>query len=329
MIMKKVKIILSISLWFVVLTGCERDPNVPIGKDSKIEIRSFELSSITQFAVSATADIVGGGEQDVIDKGVCWALSSDPTVLSDKRSLGAGAGEITASIINLVPGTTYFVRAYFQTKQETIYSKSIQFRTVGYQLATVITNSVSNVTMSGAVATATVNGSGGGTVTARGFCWNTSGMPTTAANVVVSGTGLGAFAGQITPLTAGTIYYVRPFAINQAGTSYGSQISFTTLKLATVGLLSVSSIGRNSVNVSGLVSSDGGSAITSRGICYATNTTNPTIASNAYTNNGSGTGNVGGTIFNLTAGTTYYIRSYAVSAAGASYGVVTMFRTLF
>ena len=70
----------------------------------------------------------------------------------------------------------------------------------------------------------------------------------------------------------------------------------------------------------GIISSDGGSAITLRGICWAT-TQNPTIADDT-TLNGSGTGSFSSVINNLefTPYTTYYLRAYATNSNGTGYG---------
>ena len=90
----------------------------------------------------------------------------------------------------------------------------------------------------------------------------------------------------------------------------------------------VSAITRNAANIIAAVSVDGGGAITSKGICYATNTSVPTINVNSYTNNGSGIGSVGGNITGLVPNAIYYVRAYAVNPARISYGTVSMFKTL-
>ena len=65
---------------------------------------------------------------------------------------------------------------------------------------------------------------------AYGVCWNTTGSPTTSDNKKEFGTesDLGLFSAQITGITANTKYYVRAFATNLAGTSYGNEVSFTS-----------------------------------------------------------------------------------------------------
>jgi hypothetical protein len=60
-----------------------------------------------------------------------------------------------------------------------------------------------------------------------GVCWSTSQNPTTANSNTNNGTAT-SFTSNLTGLTAGTTYYVRAYATNSVGTSYGSQVSFVT-----------------------------------------------------------------------------------------------------
>jgi len=82
--------------------------------------------------------------------------------------------------------------------------------------------------------------------------------------------------------------------------------------------LTVSGIGIDSANGGGDVSSDGGAAVTDRGICWAT-TLYPTVA-DTHTSEGTGTGTFTLPISGLSPLTTYFIRAYATNAAGTSYG---------
>jgi hypothetical protein len=72
---------------------------------------------------------------------------------------------------------------------------------------------------------------GSGNATLRGVCYNTTGCPTVNdPKSETSGTyGTGVFTSGLTGLSASTTYYARAYAINASGTSYGTQISFTTL----------------------------------------------------------------------------------------------------
>ncbi|HRR10580.1 MAG TPA: M6 family metalloprotease domain-containing protein [Tenuifilum sp.] len=98
----------------------------------------------------------------------------------------------------------------------------------GATTPTVTTGSVSNITSSTATVAGNVTADGGATVTERGICYSTSQNPTTANSKVASGSGTGSFSANLSGLAANTTYYARAYAINAQGTSYGSQVSFTT-----------------------------------------------------------------------------------------------------
>ncbi|MDD2290124.1 MAG: FISUMP domain-containing protein [Bacteroidales bacterium] len=99
---------------------------------------------------------------------------------------------------------------------------------------TVFTGQVLTITTTTATCGGNVTGDGGDAVTARGVCWSTSENPTTANSKTTNGSGLGAFTGNITGLTPNTTYYVRAYATNSEGTTYGEQKSFTTLRETTI-----------------------------------------------------------------------------------------------
>ena len=87
---------------------------------------------------------------------------------------------------------------------------------------------VGDVNPTSATATCEVTSDGGASVTARGVCWGTSSGPTLADSHTSNGVGIGAFSCSMTGLTPNTTYYVRPYAVNGAGTAYGEEVTFTT-----------------------------------------------------------------------------------------------------
>ncbi|MBQ7735074.1 MAG: T9SS type A sorting domain-containing protein [Bacteroidales bacterium] len=92
----------------------------------------------------------------------------------------------------------------------------------------VSTLSVSNLTSSSAEVSGIVLSDGGNIVVERGFCWDTLASPTLNNASLQCGAGVGNFMGVISGLMAETTYYVRAYATNGEGTSYGAVFSFTT-----------------------------------------------------------------------------------------------------
>jgi hypothetical protein len=96
-------------------------------------------------------------------------------------------------------------------------------------LPIISTNIVSSITATTATSGGNVTSDGGAIVSQRGVCWNSSPNPTVVNNKTVDNSGVGSFTSLLTTLIANTTYYVRTYAINSAGTSYGNEVSFTTL----------------------------------------------------------------------------------------------------
>ena len=97
-------------------------------------------------------------------------------------------------------------------------------------LPTVETSPVTSITLTTANSGGNYNNNGGSIITQSGVCYDTNPSPTTA-NTIVLGSGSDGFGCLLTGLTPSTTYYVRAFAINSAGTSYGNEVSFTTIAL--------------------------------------------------------------------------------------------------
>ena len=92
----------------------------------------------------------------------------------------------------------------------------------------VTTQDVTNIGVLSATCGGIVTDDGGAEVTARGMCWSTSENPTITDCHTTDGSGTGSYTSNITGLSARTVYYVRAYATNSYGTSYGSQKNFTT-----------------------------------------------------------------------------------------------------
>jgi hypothetical protein len=119
------------------------------------------------------------------------------------------------------------VRAYATNSVGTAYGNEISFKTsAGVPILNTIT--VTLITASTASSGGNITYDGGAEVTARGVCWSTSQNPTITDNHTSDGSGTGSFTSNLTGLKAATIYYVRAYATNSAGTSYGNQVSFVS-----------------------------------------------------------------------------------------------------
>lgn len=190
------------------------------------------------------------------------------------------------------------------------------------------TSSVTNITFTSAATGGIASSDGGSAITAKGVCWSTSSSPTTADSKTTDGSSTGQFISNITGLTAGTLYYVRAYAINSVGTSYGDEISFSTiaLKPAVLTTNDASSITLSSATTGGNITSDNGDAVTARGVCWSVSTS-PTIAA-SHTSDGTGLGSYISNLTGLLDGTQYFVRAYATNSSGTAYGNEVSFTTV-
>jgi len=212
------------------------------------------------------------------------------------------------------------------THSATIHLDAIKF--VAAALPKVTTNDVSNINATSSISGGNVTDNGNNPIIARGVCWSTSQNPTIEDNKTKDGTGMGNFTSNITGCAPNTLYYVRAYATNGAGTAYGEQKTFTTISLAlpTVTTGKITNVTSSSATCGGTVTNDGNSTVTARGVCWSTSS-NPTINDNK-TVNGSGTGSFTSNITELNSGATYYVKAYATNDAGTAYGEQRTFTAL-
>ena len=292
------------------------------------------VTSIAYTTATSGGSITADGGAPIIARGVCWSTSASPTVaLATKTSDGTGFGTFTSSITGLLPSTTYHVRAYATNSAGTGYGQDQTFATSQTSVPTLSTTAVSFIGTTTAESGGNIQSDGGITITARGICWSTTkGATTSLSTKTTDGTGSGIFTSNITGLTATTLYYVRAYATNTMGTSYGNEVTFTTsaqVTTPTVPVLftnAIASITSTTAVSGGVTTSDGGSTITVRGVCWSTST-GPTNSLSTKTSDGSGTGSFSSNITGLTASTTYYVRSYATNSTGTGYGQELSFTT--
>jgi hypothetical protein len=162
----------------------------------------------------------------IFERGVCWGTSPSPTISQNKSIAGTGGFDFTLSFGGLTGGTLYYVRAYARNSSGTVYSNERSFYNPSSPLVT--TTPISGITASGALSGGNVVSDGGLAVTARGVVYDTISNPTLSSGITSDSSGLGSYVSTITGLTPLTTYYLRAYATNSLGTSYGNEISFST-----------------------------------------------------------------------------------------------------
>ena len=197
-------------------------------------ITSTSISSITQTTASSGGNVTTDGGAIVSTTGVCWNTTSGPTIVNSKTVDAIGTGIFISTLTGLTANTTYYLRAYATNSVGTAYGSEISFTTLQLAPPVLTTTEVSSLLTTTANSGGSVTSDGGSPITVRGVCWNTAQNPTTDNNKTIDGTGSGNFTSNIAGLLPNTTYYLRSYATNNIGTSYGNDLIFKTFSFIDV-----------------------------------------------------------------------------------------------
>ena len=191
------------------------------------------VGEVTKTSAKVVGQVAADGGAEVTERGICWSTDGTPTILDFRvKDTEGGLGSYEILFKDLVPNTQYYVRAYATNEAGTGYGDEKIFVTLGDEpeevAPTVTTAEVTNITVNSALCGGEVTFDGN-LATTRGVCWSTSQNPTIEDNKTTNGSGLGSFTSNLSNLASQTTYYVRAYATNEVGTSYGEEVSFTTL----------------------------------------------------------------------------------------------------
>lgn len=214
-----------LTLLFLILVDCKKVEVIP----ELPSVSTGLVESISETEALCGGTVISEGNSPVTIRGVVWGLDSGPTIILPSKSVdGSGIGTFSSTLTDLAPGAAYFVRAYATYANGTVYGAEVAFTTLGPQLPTLTISPATNITFtSSSIAANVISGSA---ITARGVVWSTAMNPTVALSSKTSdGTGSGSFIASLTGLDPATVYYVRAYATNDAGTAYSNHITFVTL----------------------------------------------------------------------------------------------------
>ncbi len=229
--MRNLKIVSSSVFFFWVLltlTGCKKEtpenttPYIVTSKSVEV------YSTIANVGGNVTSD--GGAKVD--QKGICYSTNSNPDINSTVVLSNSQLGGFEVDLINLNPQTNYFARAFAKNKNGVSYGNIVSFTTsapdVTIELPTVTTGNIVSITAQSAIGSGNIISDGGGDIISRGLCWSTQQNPNLSNSIVTGGTSTGTFNLTMSNLTPSTTYYVKAFATNDAGTSFGVERTFIT-----------------------------------------------------------------------------------------------------
>ena len=284
---------------------------------AKPELTTTSPTDISMFSAMVGGNVLKDNGYDVTARGVCYGVNENPTLDDNTILRGQGLGVFTCELTGLSPETIYYARAFATNANGTTYGQQVVFTTKS--APAVYTDEAIQITAHSAMVSGGYTSDGGEAITDCGICYSFSPNPTT--DTKVSLTVAESFGCTLEKLRPNTTYYVRAYVVNKNGTAYGNEITFTTTTtLPVVKTLSATKASATTISATGAVESDGGHTVIERGICYSTNATPTTSSSKVLCEVGIGTYSC--TITALQAGTTYYVRAYAINSEGISYGEV-------
>ncbi|MEE4178620.1 MAG: hypothetical protein V2I46_14035, partial [Bacteroides sp.] len=304
------------------------------GNEVSFTTNTLALASITTTAVSAISfttatsggNVTADNGSPVTSRGICWATTTAPTTANFNVSQAGGLGTFSLQMTGLAPAIKYYVRAFAVNGAGTVYGNEYSFTTTALTAPVLTTKAITGISSNIAGSGGTITSDGGSNITAKGVVWGINPTPTLANSFTNDGTGPASYNSTMNGLNPLTTYYVRAYATNSLGTTYGNQLSFTTTDLVnpgptvpTIGTLNGAMTSTTTASSGGYISQDGGSAIIARGVCWST-AQNPTLA-DSHSEDGSGVGYFTSTVTDLSGcGTVYYIRAYATNSTGTGYG---------
>ncbi len=308
----------------IVFVSCKKEQsNVRLNP----KLSTTEVLNIRSDSATVVGFVVASGD-GFSERGVCYNTQTGPTTDDSKVVFSDPVIKATFNVklSGLAYATKYYARAYAINANGPIYGDEVTFTTLPIVPA-LTTAAITAVTGNSASGGGNVTVAGGADVTARGICFGKNHNPTISDSKTSDGTGTGAFVSALTGLMGHTIYYVRSYATNSAGTGYGPEVTFTTLvDLPVVTTTAVTGITKVAAVSGGEVTYDGGGTVTARGLAWGT-ASNPTITGTII-DGGTGIGVFVSDLTGLTLFTTYHVRAYATNSAGTAYGSDVQFTTL-
>jgi hypothetical protein len=321
------------------ICSCTKLEDPILGLTNRVEIStSTPVTAIGPDTAFAGGIIKTDGGESIIERGVVWSTSANPTISGkDRRKAGAGLGNFLVQIDTLIPFRDYFVRAYATNYYGTVYGQQVTFKTIKGRPRLGNSFSMSrdayNIKLAGTLAN-----DGGEPVESRGFCLSVNPLPTillTGNNsqnrVVPVTTSASYFETTVGGLLPKTNYFIRSYATNRNGTSYGKQFQVTTeMGPPKIDPIVISNKEATSVRLRMKITSAEGGRIVRYGFAISSTNKSPLFSQegsevrlyeNSLTRNmlsilsrdpsGSGTFEVD--VKDLKAGTTYYVTGYAIN----------------
>ena len=92
-------------------------------------VTTLEATNVSLTSATVGGTVTNDGGTNVVVRGICWNTTGNPTTNDNPMFSGSGLGNYTIMMNELMPNTTYYVRAFATNAVGTAYGNSIMFNT--------------------------------------------------------------------------------------------------------------------------------------------------------------------------------------------------------
>jgi len=223
-----------------VLSFTTLGPSVSVSVTS---LPDFGTVRITQSSLPQSFTLAGN---DLSSQVTLTAPDGFRIALGSRRQEDRSPGNqlVIDPVGGVIPSTQILV--YFEPNDTGVYegnltitsaevsAQTVEVSGTGIDLAVVSISAITDVAQTEATSGGFVSTDGSAAVTSRGVCWSEAPQPSLMDSHTENGAGTGGFVSVMSGLTPGTLYYVRAYATNQAGTAYSDESFFTTASIPVV-----------------------------------------------------------------------------------------------
>jgi phosphodiesterase/alkaline phosphatase D-like protein len=285
-------------------------------------------SNVSSTSATLTGTVNANNATSVVtfDYGTSTSYGSSATAAQSPVT-GTSATSVSADLTGLVPNTAYHYRTKSVNAAGTTYGSDLTFTTSAIA-PTGTTVAASSISSSAATLNGTVNANNATSVVTFDYGTSTSyGSSATAAQSPVTGTSATSVSSALTGLVPNTTYHYRTKSVNTAGTTYGSDLTFTTSAIApTAATVAASGVSATSATLNGTVNANNATSVVT--FDYGTSMSYGSSATAVQSPvTGTSATSVSATLSGLVPNTTYHYRTKSVNTAGTTYGSDLSFTT--
>ena len=185
---------------------------------------------VTNNSAKITGLITNDGGSSIISKGICLSSKGTPTIMDTVILDYSTKIKFDILFDSLISNSIYYVRSFVKNKKGLSYGEILKIKTrpIIY-LPIITTNDITNITNSSSVSGGNISFDGNEDVISKGICWGENINPDIVKdNIIESKSTSLNFIVSLIELSPNTTYYIRAFAINSIGVSYGENKSFKT-----------------------------------------------------------------------------------------------------